>query len=171
MACRWYAARVKTTISWDVIIEQLQRQGFTAYQPVISRSVYFGGRKMIGQWPLFPAYLFVSFDLEEQRWRSVNSTTGVHHLLPAQSEIPHALPIGFIEGLRTVKSERAEKLIEATRPFMANETVRILIGAYKNAVGTVINSTPKLTRVEINAFNRKVATTIATEGLAPAPRS
>ena len=171
MSCRWYAARIKTTISWDVIIEQLRRQDFAAYQPIISRSIYFAGRKLTGEWPLFPAYIFVSFSVEEQRWRAINSTAGVKHLLPIHGEIPQALPLGFVEELQRVRNNCAEKLIAATGPFIANDVVRILVGAYQNMVGTVINSTPKLTRVEVKAFNRLITAQIATDSLKAVPQS
>jgi transcription antitermination factor NusG len=171
MSARWYAARIKTTISWDVIIEQLQRQSFGAYQPIVSRSVYFGGKKLTGEWPLFPAYLFVSFDLEEQRWRAINGTAGVQHLLPLHAETPQALPRGFVEELQNVRNNCAAKMIAATGPFIANDVVRILRGAYENAIGTVIDSTPKLTRVELKAFNRLIAAQIATDSLKAVPQS
>jgi transcriptional antiterminator RfaH len=169
MSSRWYAARIKSTLSWDVIIGELDKQGFTSYHPVITKSTYFAGRKLTGEWPLFPSYLFTSFDMEEQRWRAINSTHGVMHLLPTNSEFPQALPIGFVEELRSRRT--VEKMVEVAKSFEANAIVRVLVGALKGQDGRVIDSNHKLTRVEISAFSRKVRATIPTGDLAPAPRS
>jgi hypothetical protein len=35
MVDRWYCARIKVNFSWDVVIEQLSRQNFTAWLPLI----------------------------------------------------------------------------------------------------------------------------------------
>jgi transcriptional antiterminator RfaH len=169
MSSRWYAVRIKSTLSWEVIIGELGKQGFAAYHPVITKSMYFAGRKLTGEWPLFPSYLFTSFDMEEQRWRAINSTHGIIHLLPATSEFPQALPIGFVEELRSRRT--VEKMVETTRTYATNEIVRILAGALKGRDGRVIDSNHKLTRVEIAAFSRKVQATVPTGDLAPAPRS
>jgi transcriptional antiterminator RfaH len=165
----WYAARIKNTLSWEVIIRELAKQGFSAYHPVITKSTFFAGRKLTGEWPLFPGYLFASFDMEKQRWRAINSTHGVLHLLPLNAEFPQALPIGFVEELRGRRA--VEKMIEVTKRFVANEIVRVLVGALQGHNGRVIDSNHKLTRVEIAAFSRKVQATLPTGDLALAPRS
>jgi transcriptional antiterminator RfaH len=169
MSSRWYAARIKSTLSWEVIIGELGKQGFTSYHPVITKSTYFAGRKLTGEWPLFPSYLFTSFDMEEQRWRAINGTHGVMHLLPVNSEFPQALPIGFVEELRSRRT--VEKMVEVAKSFEANAIVRVLVGALKGHDGRVIDSNHKLTRVEVNAFARKVQTTVPTEHLTTVLRS
>jgi transcription antitermination factor NusG len=62
-------------------------------------------------------------------------------------------------------------MVELTRSFATNEIVRILAGALKGRDGRVVDSDHKLSRVEINAFSRKVQATVPTGDLAPAPRS
>ena len=159
----------QVNVKLEVIIGELIKQGFTSYHPVITKSTFFAGRKLTGEWPLFPSYLFTFFDMEAQRWRAINGTHGVMHLLPTNSEFPHALPIGFVEELRSKRT--VEKMIEVAKSFQANAIVRILVGALKGHDGRVIDSNHKLTRVEINAFSRKVQATVPTGDLTAEPRS
>jgi len=52
-----------------------------------------------------------------------------------------------------------------------NDVGKILMGVWKGKTETVLDSTPKLTRVEISAFNRQVRATVPTEHLTVTPRS
>ena len=86
MSADWYVCRIRpkqsTDGGWDPIVAGLERQGFASYMPVDVQTVYLHGRKAIVQTPLFPGYMFVAFDKDEQQWRRINSTSGVIHLLP-----------------------------------------------------------------------------------------
>ena len=59
----------------------LINQGFTTYLPVYRRRVRHARRSEIALRPLFPGYLFVRLDPEQQRWRSINGTVGVRQIL------------------------------------------------------------------------------------------
>ena len=92
----------ESKFSWDVVIQQLAQQNFTAWLPTIVRQQSFqGGKKLITEQPLFPSYIFVKFDIDSTRWHAVNHTVGVVRLLPERLERPQALPPAFIAGLQT----------------------------------------------------------------------
>lgn len=96
---RWYVVQIHPN-SEALAIEQLGRQAYETYAPqerfktvvknaVVERASY-----------LFPGYVFVSFDIERDRWRAINGTRGVAKLLPRAVEIPLPVPIGLVEGIR-----------------------------------------------------------------------
>ena len=54
--------------------------------------------------PLFPRYLLVCMDTERQRWRSVNGTFGVSHII-CQGETPAPVPDQVISAIREREDE------------------------------------------------------------------
>ena len=59
----------------------LVNQGFTIYLPFYRRRVRHARRNEIVASALFPGYLFVRFDPQQDRWRSINGTRGVVRIL------------------------------------------------------------------------------------------
>ena len=62
--------------------------------------------------PLFPSYLFVTTSPEQQRWRSISSTTGISHLL-CDERGPVPVKPGVVEDIQ--KSEDERGLLQAIR--------------------------------------------------------
>jgi transcriptional antiterminator RfaH len=82
--------------------------------------------------PLFPSYLFVRLDLTRDRWRCVNSTCGVLHLVMQGAE-PAAVPVGIIERLQTRCDTRG--VLDLDTKLKPGQAVRILSGALAGFVG------------------------------------
>ena len=55
----------------------LAAQGFRPYLPQFQKTVRHARQLRTIQSPVFPRYLFVTLDLERDRWLSVRSTVGV----------------------------------------------------------------------------------------------
>jgi transcriptional antiterminator RfaH len=164
---RWYCARTKVNFSWDVVIQQLAQQNFTAWLPIVRHQSFQGGKKLITEQPLFPSHIFVEFDIDATRWRGINSTIGIVRLLPERLEQPLPLPQAFIAGLQARPSVGQVKIVAAK--FVENETVRVLSGVFQNRFATVLSSTRNATRMRLEAFaGRDIAVTIPTGDLAPA---
>ena len=64
-----------------VALENLQRQEFWAYCPVISRRRSHARRVTTVLRPLFPGYLFVKILGDVQRWRPILSTEGIRSVV------------------------------------------------------------------------------------------
>jgi transcriptional antiterminator RfaH len=76
---RWYTAFTQPNGETRAAMH-LRNQGFPTYLPRFRRCR--NGRqpdKVVA--PLFPRYIFLGIDLDRQRWRSVNGTIGVTHLV------------------------------------------------------------------------------------------
>jgi transcriptional antiterminator RfaH len=153
--------------SWDVVIQQLAQQNFTAWLPIIRQQSFQGGKKLITEQPLFPSYIFVEFDIAATRWHAINSTIGIVRLLPERLEQPQALPAAFIAGLQNRPSVQQVELLAAK--FVTNDVVRVLSGIFQNRFAKVLTSGRNSTRVKIEAFaGREIAVTLPTAALAPA---
>lgn len=88
----WYLIHTKIRQE-RVALENLERQGFACFLPLIRAEKLRRGALQVVQEPLFPRYLFIRLGtgLESQSWAPIRSTVGVSRLVtfgqtPAQIE-------------------------------------------------------------------------------------
>lgn len=128
---RWFAvqslARRETRAA-----QHLSNQSFSVFLPC-RRTTRRHARKLetIFQ-PFFPGYLFVHLDLTRDRWRSVNGTYGVVHLI-MNGELPAPVPKGIVEALREASDEAG--LLHSRTQLRVGQTVRVLEGPFTEFVG------------------------------------
>ena len=92
---RWYV--VQTQVNGEAKAEQnLLRQGFEVYLPRYLKRRRHARKVDFTVKPLFPRYLFVAIDTATQRWRSIQSTFGVAHLVTNGSD-PATVPDGVVQ--------------------------------------------------------------------------
>lgn len=130
---RWYV--VKTQPRREIFAaEQLQNQGFTVFLPKQVKTVRHARRVSTGFGAFFPSYLFVKLDISWQRWRSINGTRGVSHLV-TQAEQPAPAPAGVIEDLIAACDARGV-LVEG--PWLeVGQEVRITHGPFVDHVAVI----------------------------------
>jgi len=108
----------------------LEQKGFNVYLPMMEIQRTAGSRKALSRKPLFPSYLFVRFESEEQipfvRW-----TRGVRKLLP-ESIQPVPVENRVVETFREL--EQRDGIIRK-KTFEKNDRVRILRGPFKELSG------------------------------------
>ena len=90
--------------------------------------------------PLFPGYMFVSFDTEIDAWRKINSTMGVSRLVSFGSE-PKALPTQLVSGLMMRCDENGKLLPPNT--LREGDSVELLTGPFAKFVATVDSIDPE----------------------------
>ena len=105
--------------------EQLARQGFVTFLPKQLKTVRHARKMRVALGAYFPGYLFVELDLAKDRWRSVNGTLGVSHLVGAE-ERPTPVPRGVVEALIEAADARG---VLTGPPLSAGQQVRIIAGA------------------------------------------
>jgi transcriptional antiterminator RfaH len=130
---RWYV--VQTQVNGEAkAAENLGRQGYQTYLPRYlkrrrhARKVDFIAR------PLFPRYMFVAVDMATQRWRSIQSTSGVSRLV-TNGEEPAAVPEGVVRTLRAREDAKGFVGLDAAPAFVAGDKVRVLAGAFMDNAG------------------------------------
>lgn len=112
----------------------LERQGFSVYLPRYLKRRRHARKVQTVQAALFPRYLFVSIDLQSQRWRSIQSTIGVSRLV-TNGDAPAAVPTPVISGLKDREDERGFIAMAQEPAFAPGDKIRILGGAFAEALG------------------------------------
>ncbi len=94
---KWYLVQIKRN-AHNLAEINLVRQGFCCFQPLLKITVRKGLKFKDVSKPLFPGYLFVTFDPLKAEWQKINYTLGVARLL-TRDGIPQETPTGFVHGL------------------------------------------------------------------------
>ena len=84
--------------------------------------------------PLFPRYMFVAIDMATQRWRSIQSTSGVSRLVTHGDE-PASVPEGVVRALRIREDAKGFVKLDAAPAFAPGAKIRVLAGAFMDNAG------------------------------------
>jgi transcription elongation factor/antiterminator RfaH len=141
---RWYL--VHTLPRKETVAQlHLRAQGFSNFLPRRSKTVRHARKLRMVDAPVFPRYLFVALDLERDRWRSVNGTSGVASLVMAHKR-PVAVPRGVVETL--IRSSGETGKIRFTHDFQSGQKVRLIAGPFAEALG-VLDRLDDAGRIEV----------------------
>jgi transcriptional antiterminator RfaH len=112
----------------------LARQGFGTYLPRYLKRRRHARRTETVAAPLYPCYLFVTFNPAVHRWRSILSTLGVARLV-CNGDVPAAIDNAIINGLKS--RENAQGFIELVRraQFASGDKVRVREGVFRDCLG------------------------------------
>lgn len=119
-----------------IALDNLQRQGFTSYCPMIRKRRSHARKVDFVLRPLFPGYVFVQLEAAGQRWRPILSTTGVRTLVRFGDE-PATLDAGFIAGLRAREEDGA--VIRPSVPYTVGQAVQIEGGPFDGLVAKILS--------------------------------
>jgi len=151
----WYV--VQTQVNGEAkAVQNLQRQGYEIYLPRYlmcrrhARKVDFVAK------PLFPRYVFVAIDLATQRWRSIQSTFGVSHLI-CNGDNPAPVPEGIVGALKAREDDKGFVKMLGRSALAPGDRVRVLAGAFMDNAG-LFNGVADRDRVTIllEMLGRKV---------------
>jgi transcriptional antiterminator RfaH len=112
-----------------VACDNLFRQGYRAYLPLLTRR-----KRIRGKWhevtePLFPGYLFVALDLTQDDIAPIRSTIGARGLVRFGLEY-RPMPSGSVEFLQTREVEQGASGPSNSQPFMPGDRVRFNRGPF-----------------------------------------
>src|SRR6516225_9982737 len=129
----WYV--VQTQVNAELkAARNLLRQGFEIYLPRYLKRRSHARKIEKVPAPLFPRYMFVSIDIATQRWRSVQSTYGVSHLVLNGSE-PAPVAGAVIDSLKARENTDGFVKLDQRPKFAIGEKVRVLAGAFAENLG------------------------------------
>ena len=156
---RWYLVRAITGRE-NLAVEQLERQGFVTFLPKQPKTIRHARRLTVRLAAYFPGYLFVQLDLARQRWRSINGTLGVAHLV-GPGDQPAPVPMGVVEALAAAADARG--VLEGP-PLQAGQQVRIIAGAFADKLAVIerLDEAGRV-RVLLNIVSGRVPVTIDRE--------
>jgi transcriptional antiterminator RfaH len=132
-AVRWYV--VQTQANSEVKAAQnLMRQGYEIYLPQYLKRRRHARKVDCVARPLFPRYVFVAVDTAAQRWRSIQSTFGVSHLVTNGNE-PAVVPQGVVLSLKMRQDEKGFIKMDTRPKFAPGDKVRVLAGVFMDSAG------------------------------------
>ena len=147
-------------------IENLERQQFEAYCPMIAKRRTHARRTETVLRPLFPGYLFVRGDAQLLRWRPILSTYGVRRIAQT-GEQPSFIDNEFIATLKAREIDGA--IVRPHTPYQVGQKVSIVTGAFDGLVATIIEMDEKdRLLVLLNFMNRGVQLRVPSGHVTPA---
>ncbi|MDA9430529.1 transcription termination/antitermination protein NusG [Bradyrhizobium sp. CCBAU 51627] len=163
----WYVAQTHVN-SEAKAAANLERQGFSIYLPrYLKRRSHARKIETVAR-PLFPRYVFVAIDLAAQRWRSIQSTLGVSHLV-CVGDRPAQVADGVVSALRAREDDAGFIKLAARPAFSAGDKVRIVDGAFVDSLALVEDvSDHHRVAVLLNLLGRKVRVFVGAELIAAA---
>ena len=132
---RWYVVGALANREFGAA-QQLEAQRFRVFLPYLIKSVRHARRTREVKRAAFPGYMFVALDMRRDRWRSINGTFGVSHLLLSGDGDPLPVPRGVVEALSSYLDETG--VCRFDRDLVAGQTVRVVAGPLADAVGCLV---------------------------------
>lgn len=118
-----------------------------------------GGKKVVVQKKVFPGYLLVRCDLDDDSWYVIRNTPGVTGFV-GQGAKPSPLPRRDVEMFLQVKTGDEDVAVRRGKPrleYETGETVRVKEGPFADFSGEIIeiNEEQLKVKVLVNIFGRE----------------
>ncbi|MCX2977406.1 transcription/translation regulatory transformer protein RfaH [Candidatus Marimicrobium litorale] len=128
MSMQWFVVQAKPRQE-STAKEQLQRQGYAAYLPMIAVRKRRRVAWTTSVEPLFPRYLFIHADVNQQSLAPVRSTLGVSGLVRF-GNVLRPVPDAVVHYLQELEAVQGAEPGEESWPFRAGDKVVVLEGAF-----------------------------------------
>jgi len=138
----WFVIKTKWKMECDAA-QRVSEQGFPTLLPEHEVTVMVRRVKTKVVAPLFPNYIFASFDTTRMDWRSIAHTRGVESILGSDILTPTPLPPGVIDAL--IKRPITEPVAHA--PNLIGKRVQVISGPFQDLAGVCKWSSEKRVRV------------------------
>lgn len=160
---RWYCVETDRARETEVR-DRLEDQGFAHFLPlvIVMRPIK-PGIMQAKAVPAFPSYLFVRFDANHDRWRSILYTRGVRGLFSSSPSRPTPVPQKQIEVLLALGYDRP--IAEDPRPALIEVGTRLRVtdGAFTSFHGDCLWDDRKRVGLLIDIFGRSTKVTLNRE--------
>jgi transcription elongation factor/antiterminator RfaH len=141
----WYVAATYPQKE-HVAALHLERQGFMSFVPRFQRVRRHARKVDVVLAPLFPGYLFVSFDIDAEPWHTIRSTFGIRHLVGTNRSRPQSVSQNVIDLLKSrVETGFINKTLYDLKP---GDEVRVVQGPFAEHIAKV-ESLPARDRVNL----------------------
>ncbi len=155
---KWYVVKTKPHQEKRASLN-LRNQNFNVILPFI--------KKKLNSEPLFPSYIFVSFDINKSIWSKINNSYGVSKLLSLNG-IPKQLDNSFIFHLKQI-IDKDGFVKKGFFNLKTNMNVQINDGPFKGFFASVIKKVgDERVKLMIDFFQRKTTITVKINNLSPA---
>jgi len=164
---RWYVVhtysgyenKVRSNLGNVVASRGIEDRVFEVVIPMEDVVEFKGGKKVTVQKKVFPGYLLVRCDLDDDTWGAIRNTPGVTGFVGPGTK-PTPLSRREVENILQVKAEGTEAPTKRSRPrleYEVDETVRVKEGPFADFSGQIaeINEDQLKLKVLVNIFGRE----------------
>jgi transcriptional antiterminator RfaH len=133
MSKEWFILQIKAN-SHQKAMKNLSKQGFETFLPLHDTTSRNTSRFINTTRPLFPGYMFITFDRKESKWHKINNTYGVSRLVTFNSLLK-SIPSTIIESLM----ERCDLLgkLLPVKKLNKGDKIKVSNGPFANFIATV----------------------------------
>jgi len=153
-----YEKKVKQNLEARTVSMNMEDHIHEVVIPMEDVMEFKGGKKVVVQKKMFPGYLLVRCQLDDDSWYVIRNTPGITGFV-GQGTKPSPLPRKDVENFLQVKPEGTE-VPKRTKPrleYEPGETVRVKEGPFADFSGEVveINEDQLKVKVLVNIFGRE----------------
>jgi transcriptional antiterminator NusG len=151
-----YENKVKTNLEQRIHTMQMEGKIFRVHIPMEDVMEIKNGKKQVVQKKIFPGYLLVKMEYDNDSWYVVRNTPGVTGFVSAGTGTkPTPLSKREVEKILVVKKEEVKPAFRLG--FEEHDVVRIISGPFADFNGTIseINMDQSKLKVLVNIFDRE----------------
>ena len=165
---RWYVVhsyagyenKVKTNLMNRVRAYHSEEQIFELVIPMEDVIEFKGGQRRVVQKKMYPGYVLVRMDLDDNTWGIVRNTPGVTGFVGPSGAKPTPLSRKEVEdilGVAKLEGPAAEKKVRPRVEFEEGEQVRVVTGPFADFNGSIseIDVDRSKLKVLVNIFGRE----------------
>ena len=156
-----YENKVKADLENRTSAMNMEERIYEVVIPMEEVAEIKGGKKVISMKKMFPGYLLVRCDLDDDSWYVIRNTPGVTGFVGPGTK-PTPLSRKEVETFLQVPGEEDAAAAAAKRPkatfgFQVGESVRVLTGPFADFPGTIaeINDDQQKVKVLVDIFGRE----------------
>jgi transcriptional antiterminator NusG len=159
----WYILKVQSNREESIregLLRRVSIQGLDRFfgeviVPTEKVTEFKGGKKRVIKRKLYPGYLVVHMEINEDTWFLVRETPGIGDFTGA-SGVPTPMLPHEVERIIAKQEEKSEKAPDLKIPFVKGDRVKVIEGNFENFEGEVetIDKTNGRVTVMITIFNR-----------------
>lgn len=162
----WYLVYCKPRQE-SVARENLLRQGYETYLPVMRDARRRKGRRVTLIAPMFPRYLFIHLNRQTDNWAPVRSTLGVVSIVRF-GRMAARVPDELVKLLRSREDQQGIQILPVEE-YKPGSRVRITQGGFAGYEGIFQAATGRdRVTVLLNVLGRKARTTVDSASIEPA---
>ena len=154
-----YEKKVKQNLEARIVSMNAEESIYEVVIPMEDYVDFRNGKRVVAQRKMFPGYLLVRSQLDDQAWFVIRNTPGVTGFV-GQGAKPSPLPRRDVEAFLVPKGGTEEQVAQRAKPrleYEVGETVRVREGPFADFSGEVIeiNEDQLKFKVLVNLFGRE----------------
>jgi transcriptional antiterminator NusG len=151
-----YEAKVKANLENRIQSMNMEDRIYEVIIPTEDAVEIKGGKKQTVQRKVFPGYVLVRMDLDDDSWYVVRNTPAVTGFVGPPGAKPFPLSIREVEAILREPEEGAE-IIPSVVDYEEGENIRVTSGPFADFTGTIseINADQSKLKVLVSIFGRE----------------